>query len=261
MTKVSKEGKPQYHSAVITLSMLNLKKIHSREYDVGIFWRLMGRTKRILHNNQEKPYMFYFRTLHVVGMNVNPFDCYRELVIHSIDPVVIDTCINNVRKLIKAGEAVDVQGVAVRPIDAYPIKDLEYIGKKVYLATETGCCCCKRIRTKSGKRSRYYLDPSKESDKEEWKLIIARKLATRAKRFLGEEVPDESIDIDILETGARQFVNYKSANLPTDFVKVKISAPAPIVFTAIYGGIGSHTGAGFGAVRVIKKKLQRGDAA
>ena len=255
-----KEGVPQYHSAVLILNKYPLGTLLTREEEIGIFWRLMGKTQNIAHNNQEKPYMFYFKT------RVNPFRAHEissqmELHVSSIESKVIEAFISNVRALIEAGEAVDVQGTTIRPLDVFPVKDLDFIGEKVCLVTETGCCCCKRIRTKSGKRSRYYLDPRKESDVEEWKAIIARKLAARTKMFMGVEVPEDTVSVDIISTKPRQFVNYKSANLPTDFVQIEVSAPSPAVFTAIYGGIGSHTGAGFGAVRVAKKKLKRGVAA
>ncbi len=245
-----KEGVPQYHSAVLMLKIFadNL----TQEQKIGIFWRLAGKVGAMVHSNQEKPYMFYFR---------NPSFGLYELNINSLDANIIKAYIKNAEAMIATGEAVDVQGLKVRPVDVFPVKDLDYIGEKVCLVTETGCCCCKRIRTKSGKRSRYYLDPRKESDIEEWKAIIARKLAARAKMFMDVEVPEDAINVDILGTKPRQFVNYKSANLPTDRVQIEVSAPPSIVFTAMYGGIGSHTGAGFGAVRVTKKKLKRSVAA
>ena len=246
----AKEGVPQYHSAVLMLKIF--ADDLTQEQKIGIFWRLAGKVGALVHSNQEKPYMFYFR---------KPSFGLYELNISSLDASIIKAYISNAEAMIATGEAVDVQGLKVRPVDVFPVKDLDFIGEKVCLVTETGCCCCKRIRTKSGKRSRYYLDPRKESDVEEWKAIIARKLAARTKMFMGVEVPEDSVSVDIISTKPRQFVNYKSANLPTDFVQIEVSAPSPAVFTAIYGGIGSHTGAGFGAVRVAKKKLKRGVAA
>ncbi len=245
-----KEGVPQYHSAVLMLKIF--ADDLTQEQKIGIFWRLAGKVGALVHSNQEKPYMFYFR---------KPSFGLYELNISSLDASIIKAYISNAEAMIATGEAVDVQGLKVRPVDVFPVKDLDYIGEKVCLVTETGCCCCKRIRTKSGKRSRYYLDPRKESDVEEWKAIIARKLAARTKMFMGVEVPEDTVSVDIISTKPRQFINYKSANLPTDFVQIEVSAPTPAVFTAIYGGIGSHTGAGFGAVRVAKKKLKRGVAA
>ena len=245
-----KEGVPQYHSAVLMLKIF--ADDLTQEQKIGIFWRLAGKVGALVHSNQEKPYMFYFR---------KPSFGLYELNISSLDASIIKAYISNAEAMIATGEAVDVQGLKVRPVDVFPVKDLDFIGEKVCLVTETGCCCCKRIRTKSGKRSRYYLDPRKESDVEEWKAIIARKLAARTKMFMGVEVPEDTVSVDIISTKPRQFVNYKSANLPTDFVQIEVSAPSPAVFTAIYGGIGSHTGAGFGAVRVAKKKLKRGVAA
>lgn len=246
----AKEGVPQYHSAVLMLKIF--ADDLTQEQKIGIFWRLAGKVGALVHSNQEKPYMFYFR---------KPSFGLYELNISSLDASIIKAYISNAEAMIATGEAVDVQGLKVRPVDVFPVKDLDFIGEKVCLVTETGCCCCKRIRTKSGKRSRYYLDPRKESDVEEWKAIIARKLAARTKMFMGVEVPEDTVSVDIISTKPRQFVNYKSANLPTDFVQIEVSAPSPAVFTAIYGGIGSHTGAGFGAVRVAKKKLKRGVAA
>lgn len=247
-----KEGVQKYHSVVLMLKFF-AKKL-TREQEIGIFWRLAGKAESLVHNNQEKPYMFYFNP-------VNPSEGLYELNISSIDSDIISACMDSVRELIDAGEAVDVQGLKVRPVDVFPVKDLEYIGEKVCLVTETGCCCCKRIRTKAGKRSRYYLDPKRENDIEEWKNIIARKLSARTKMFLGIDIPTELIRVDVLDVKAREFVSYKSANLPTDKVQVEITAVSPVIFTAIYGGLGSHTGAGFGAVRVAKKKLKRGVAA
>ena len=246
----AKEGVQQYHSAVLMLKIF--ADDLTQEQKIGIFWRLAGKVGALVHSNQEKPYMFYFR---------KPSFGLYELNISSLDARIIKAYISNAEAMIATGEAVDVQGLKVRPVDVFPVKDLDYIGEKVCLVTETGCCCCKRIRTKSGKRSRYYLDPRKESDVEEWKAIIARKLAARTKMFMGIDMSEDSIGVDIISTKPRQFVNYKSANLPTDFVQIEVSAPSPAVFTAIYGGIGSHTGAGFGAVRVAKKKLKRGVAA
>ena len=248
--KTKKEGVPQYHSAVLMLKIFTDSL--TEEQKIGIFWRLAGKVGALVHSNQEKPYMFYFR---------KPSFGLYELNISSLDASIIKAYISNAEAMIATGEAVDVQGLKVRPVDVFPVKDLDYIGEKVCLVTETGCCVCKRIRTKSGKRSRYYLDPRKENDVEEWKGIIARKLAARTKMFTGNEVEEGSIAVEVIDATRREFVNYKSANLPTDKVQIEITAPSPAVFTAIYGGIGSHTGAGFGAVRVAKKKLRRSVAA
>jgi len=249
LDNAEKETAQKYHSAVITLKFFAGEL--TREQEIGIFWRLAGKAEKLVHNEQEKPYMFYLKQ---IGEGIH------ELNISSINPDIIEAFVENARSLIEAGEGIDVQGIKIRPLDVFPVKDLDFIGEKVVLATETGCCCCKRIRTKTGKRSRYYLNPSKESDAEEWKAIIARKLSERAAMFMGEEVPPEDIQIDILQVLDREFVKYKSARLPTDKVQIEIAAPSPVIFTAIYGGIGSHTGAGFGAVRVSKRQLARGAA-
>lgn len=246
------EGVQKHHSVTIMLKFFagNL----TREQEIGIFWRLAGKAESLVHNNQEKPYMFYINP-------VNTSEGLYELNVNSIDPNIIEACYESVTALVKAGEAVDVQGLKVRPVDAFYVKDLDYIGEKVCLTTETGLCCCKRIRTKTGRRSRYYLDPRKSSDIEEWKAILARKLSDRTKQFMDIEIPAETINIDILDVQSREFITYKSANLPTDRVQVEISAVSPVIFAAIYGGLGSHTGAGFGAVRVSKKKLKRNEVA
>lgn len=246
MYNVAEKEAAQHHSAVFILEIYADKL--TREQEIGIFWRLAGKAEKLVHNDQEKPYMFY--------LNQTKRDLYA-LNINSINPDIVDAFVENVRSLVEAREAVDVQGIKVRPRDAFFVRDLDYIGEKVCLTTETGCCCCKRIRTKTGKRSRYYLDPKKEEDVKEWKTIIARKLVDRAMMFLGQEVRPESVQIDMLEVRDREFIEYKSAKLPCDKVTIEISAPSPVIFTAIYGGIGSHTGTGFGAVRVFKKPLDR----
>lgn len=243
--------KQRYHSAVLTLRMFPVD--FTQEKKIGIFWRLAGKAGALVHSDQEKPYMFYFKE---TAPSMGTYD----LCISSIDPDIIDAYLENAREVIEAGEAVDVQGLKVRPVDAFPVRDLDYIGESVCLATETGCTVCKRIRTKEGRKSRYYLNPGKEADIPGWKSVVARKLAERAKLFMDVDIPQESIAIEILGTGNREFVNYKSAKLPTDKVQVEIAAPSPVIFAAIYGGIGSHTGAGFGAVRVLKKQVKRRDA-
>ena len=249
MFENEKEGM-QHHSVTIMLKMYAGKL--TKEQEIGIFWRLAGKAGSLVHSDQEKPYMFYFKKANDDGL--------YSLNISSIDPAIIDAYLENAREVIEAGEAVDVQGLKVRPVDAFPVRDLDYIGESVCLATETGCTVCKRIRTKEGRKSRYYLNPGKEADIPGWKSVVARKLAERAKLFMDVDIPQESIAIEILGTGNREFVNYKSAKLPTDKVQVEIAAPSPVIFAAIYGGIGSHTGAGFGAVRVFKKQAKRRDA-
>ena len=219
------------HKAFVLMKKLNgsvspSSLIHDDK--VALVWRLLHGMKDNRHDKKMKPFTW--------DMAVNEADSTVTLFFSSILEEFTEALLAEAKHLLETGAALQFGHGSLWAVSGvFPVEDLPYIGKSIRLETLNGMVC----------RGRGKILASKEPG---WKDAVIASLCRRAKEFLGVNVAAEEVSIPFVEHRGYPKVMYKGCNMSLENVNILLKAPRPILEVALYNGIGSHTGSGFGAV-------------
>lgn len=138
-----------------------------------------------------------------------------------------------------SGTAVLCGPVPLLVAQAVPIKDLEYYGASMRLMAKAPISVT--VRGDNGKKQHVFFTKNPDV----WVRRVSENLRARAKAFLG--VTPE-FRLEVVDPGSHRAVRYKEGDIPGRYATVKAVGDADAIRMAIYGGLGEHTGSGFGLV-------------
>lgn len=141
------------------------------------------------------------------------------------------------------GKTIQIAGGSAVFIDkSYIIEDIDYIGRSIWLQSVSGITVTKRR-----KQGKFYLFITDNEDV--WIERVKTNLLKRTRQFHSQNMSDVIMDISKLSIEKLTNVDYKSTVIPVQFVRLKLSTQnKAVIETALYGGLGEHTGSGFGMV-------------
>lgn len=210
----------------------------THEEALSLLWFLLGVTDKEAHKNKEKPFCWDF---------IPQRDGYYSLFFSSI-------CEEDVTKVYQKAqackEAFQYRGNLLTIVSATPIADYVYYDNHLRLTSSSGAYLVRHLYDPQ-KNRRHKVSINAVSDPESCGELIRNKLIHRCQLFKGEDVKPTDIRISYLKSATRRPYDTCDAfhtKMPLQCVTFKLEAPVPILDTALYGGIGSCTGSGFGMV-------------
>ena len=219
------------HKAFVLMKKLNGELNSgqlSHDDKVPLVWRLLYGLKDNRHDKRMKPFTW--------DMTVSEADNTVTLAFSSILEEFTDALLAEAKRVMEAGAALQFgHGNLWTVTGVFPVEDLPYIGKSIRLETLNGMVC----------KGRGKFLASKEPG---WQEAIIASLCRRAKEFLAVDVPADVVSIPFVEHKDYPKVMYKGCKMSLENVNLLLKGPRPILEIAIYNGLGSHTGSGFGAV-------------
>lgn len=230
--RIEKQGKIQnMHKAFVLMKKLDTPlgpQGITHDEKVALIWRLLSGMEGNRHDKKMKPFTW--------DMAVNEADSTVTLSFSSVVEEFTDVLLAEADRIMNEGKALQLgHGALWTVIGVFPVEDLPYIGRSIRLETVTGMVC----------KGRGKFLASKEAG---WKEAVIRGLCRKAHEFLGAEIAPEEVSIPLVEHRGYPKVIYKGCRMSLEDVSLLLKGPRPILEVAIYNGLGSHTGSGFGAV-------------
>lgn len=208
-------------------SMANKEFTHDDA--VKLVWRFLNkRETQIQHHFVEKPYVW-----HIVPNGDNFF----SLVFSSIFPEITKDFYEEAKSM--ENGVVEVNSSMVTVISVNPIADLDYIGEYLRISSYN-LVCQKNVRHKKTSVN--------ATEKEDFCAAIVSRLVRRAKVFLNLDISEEDIQVKFPKQLSFGTKKYKDGLIPVQDVEMKLVAPKEIIELALYSGVGSKSGSGFGTV-------------
>jgi hypothetical protein len=212
-------------------AVVSLKKINptetSRDTAFSLVWTILREQTFFAHKNVPKPFTFYLEQY--------PMHEYI-LTFSSILPEITTFFIDHCKAFKGQTIAVDQDNLFCIT-DVYPIADLGYIGPFMRLKSVSGLYVSKNKKIREMKEAGI------------WEKSLISHLIGRVQTFLHEDVSCDEIKVKLISLDAVKPVRFKTGScIPAQFVQIRLTAPSIIIETALYGGLGVHTGSGFGMV-------------
>jgi CRISPR-associated endoribonuclease Cas6 len=225
------------HRIVVLINKLNGPEV-TRDNEVSLLWRFLEKNKNLQHNQEEKTFTW--------NMEAGALSSYT-MTFSSYDTKLVNDFFEIAKGL--AGQAVTVGTTIWQVKEAMEIQDIDYIGEAIRISTVNGMVAMHKAYNAEGKKYNKTYDIL--TDKEAWISSVINRLIRRTNNFFGTAYEKKDVSITRLTLDGYDTVKYKNASIPVQNVQFKLSAPKEIIESAIYGGIGSHTGSGFGMTAAI----------
>ncbi|MBR2215860.1 MAG: hypothetical protein IJ849_08905 [Selenomonadaceae bacterium] len=229
------------HRLVITLNRLGKLPL-TRDEEVSLLWRLLRGWEEERHDNSVKYYCW-----NMTGAEGTPL---YSLVFSAVDTKITAAVWQAAEGLKAKGSGIEVVGGSVWTIlSVMPVEDFPYLGEAVSLISTSGMLSHRKQR-REGRRSYQTFFLNNPASVGEWIKQMQQRLARRTNDFFGTDYAPEDVLIDKAKHIATETVMYKGGKRLAQFVRLKIRAPREVLVMAIYGGIGTSTGSGFGMVTI-----------
>lgn len=229
------------HRALILLTRVapENKSDVSHDEKMSLVWRLLEESTVIHHDGEEKPYCW--------TMDYDKDTKSATLIFSSIFPDVTAKLIEKAKNII--GSAIRINQANWIPNHAMAIQDIDYLDTWARISSTNGVVSWKTIHPtidsiRRLKKKTYDIDTDLTGFTNDIRDILIRK----AKKFLQKDFAKEDIQIRHVHRLNYGHVDYKGMKIPYQNISCKIIAPQEIIELAVYGGIGSKTGSGFGMV-------------
>lgn len=205
---------------------------------MSLVWRLLENTP-VHHDEDEKPYTW---TIEKSGEN------NYTLTFSSIDTNISKLFLDNASK--NTNQAIQIEDSFWVPVLAVPVRDIPFLENWARIETRNGMICWKQTHTvdKNGKERHGKQTYDINTDKAGFIKAFKQRLIRRAKLFLGQTYTEDDIQVKFLQRTNYGYVEYKGLKTPYQNITCKLIAPKPIIELAVYAGVGTKTGSGFGMV-------------
>ena len=231
------------HRIIVSFKRIGKHKAN-RDEEVSLLWRLLREKGDEQHNGKEKNFCW--------NMDVSDDPSMYSMVFSSIDTSVTDCLMRESKRLMESGTGIEVVGGSIWTVaSVMPVEDFPYIGETISLVSTTGMISIRNAwdyrKNKACRRTHFLHD---EEGYIGWVRQARKRLCRRTNKFMGTDYTEDDIVFEKVKQLGVSAVNYKGRNAPVQNVRVKIRAPKEVLETALYGGLGSSTGSGFGMVTI-----------
>jgi len=213
----------------------------SRDAKMALVWRLIQETDKNIHKNEEKFYTWHFDT-----QNEQKY----TLLFSCLDNDILEKFVNRANEL--KGQGLSVGTDIWKIVEVIPIEDYPFLSASLRLQSLNGACIRHLVRgfhSIKGEDTLLTRDIYVKYDSALAVEILKHHLVKRANKIYGTEYTKDDVGIRYLELlPGSERVTYKDRRMASQLVTFRIKAPKEIMETALYGGIGSLTGSGFGSV-------------
>ena len=229
------------HRLIISFNRLATHPV-TRDEEVSLLWRLLKETEENTHDNAVKYYCWNMRQL--------DYSDFFSMVFSAVDVHVTEELLKNATALKESGHGREVRGGGVWTVTSViPIDDLQYFGEAISLVSTSGMLAHRKQRC-GDKRSYRTFFLNDRTTAEAWKQQLQERLVRRTNDFFGTDYTLADVQIIKAKHIFTETIMYKGGKRIAQYVRLKIKAPQEVLEMALYGGIGTSTGSGFGMVTV-----------